>query len=475
MPGQRLLQILTAVLVLAGLNGFAAGGGEAGALGSIAGRGEVWVDNQPVPPGTALYGGDVISTGKASTALMSLLSGSSATITENSEVALSHGANPTNLNLRRGALLVRNPGPQATRVSVLGASVLVRGQDDFPAICRIAAAGRSAAVFADRGRVEIHGAGAPLILPPGKYVTLEAGKPPGAGQQAGRVSSAIPEEVVQRQGQTAEVPLKLSDGVNWQDMVKTLRTGRVRIELLDGSFLNVGARSVMKIVRHDAQTQQTQVELSLGRLRGEVVKLTKSGASFQVQTQTAVIGVVGTIFVILARPNLTRVFCIDGALSVRNINPVIAGAVTVRAGQFANVPRGFPPTAALQAPSGQIQNQVSQTNAGGPPGPAGAAAPTGGAAGAASTVTNTATAGAGATTAALSGVALSKVGSANDTLTQADTALQSAQSTSSAAASEANAAISAANAASAAATTVETGIQTVQPILSPSGPGCGCQ
>ena len=56
-------------------------------------------------------------------------------------------------------------------------------------------------VFNDGGRVEIHGlSGGPTILPKGKYAKLEAGSPQGAGQLAGKVSSAIPAETVQRVG-----------------------------------------------------------------------------------------------------------------------------------------------------------------------------------------------------------------------------------------------------------------------------------
>jgi hypothetical protein len=41
----------------------------------------------------------------------------------------------------------------------------------------------------------------------------------------------------------AEIPLKVTDGVYVEDVVHTFKTGRVRIALVDGSFLNVCARS----------------------------------------------------------------------------------------------------------------------------------------------------------------------------------------------------------------------------------------
>jgi hypothetical protein len=48
----------------------------------------------------------------------------------------------------------------------------------------------------------------------------------------------------------------------------------------------------MRIVKNDAATEQTELELGVGKFRGQIVKLTKPGASFKIKTQTAVVGVV---------------------------------------------------------------------------------------------------------------------------------------------------------------------------------------
>jgi ferric-dicitrate binding protein FerR (iron transport regulator) len=466
MVDRRLLGMWTMIMVLASLNGFAAGhltGTEA--LGWVTGRNSVLVNNQLALPGTAVFRGDVIQTGNASSAIMKLQAGATATVSENSEVALAWDAS---LNLRRGAVMVHATGPQPARVSVLGASVLMQADGSFPAICRIAAVGRTAAIFNDRGRVEIHGAGAPLILPAGKHVQLEAGGPQGGPQQAGTVNAAIPAETVTRRGQTAEIALKIQDALNWEDLVKTLRTGRVRIALLDGSFLNIGARSQMKITKHDPQSQATEVEMTVGRLRAEVVKLTKPGASFQVKTQTAVIGVVGTVFALQAAHNFTRVHCIEGMVSVRNLNPAIIGTTTLRAGQMSTIGRGVPPTGAIHAPTGQIQTQINRTTVA-PPG-GGAAAPA-----AMSNITSAASTGTGTTSSALSGVAASSAGAATTTLTTTTATLTTAEtatSTATATADQAAATVQQVTQETQPGGTLET---IVQQIISASAPGCGCQ
>ncbi|MGH9649945.1 MAG: FecR domain-containing protein, partial [Terriglobales bacterium] len=425
MSGRRILGATAAILLLASVNAGGAGRQEKPRpLGFVAAKGDVWVDKQPAPSGTAFFAGDVITTGPASAAVMSFQSGTAATLSAGGEVALSGEAGASAMSLRKGAVAIRTGGQTPGRVSVLGSTVLVNGENGFPAICRIALAGSTAGIFADRGHVEVRGNGRRVVLSPGKRLQLGPGGPQAAGQPAGKVANAIPEGTVQHPGQTAELPLKVADPLVWEDTVRTLKTGRVRIALLDGSFLNVGARSVMKITKHDAQTQQTQIELQLGRLRGEVVKITKPGGGVQIRTQTAVIGVVGTILNVHALRNLTRVYCLDGSVTVRNINPAILGQVTLHPGQTTAVPRGAPPSGGTPAGGSQVASEVGQTNVGETLSQeltqamqSVGAAPGQGAAAAGNAVqlgTNVAGTATGATSAVLAGAAVSKAGAARD-------------------------------------------------------------
>jgi len=485
MSDRSILGMVTAMVLVASVSATGAGRQERlRPLGFVAASGDVRVDRQPAPSGTALFAGDLITTGSASAAVMNFQSGTAATLAAGGELALSGDVRTTAMSLKKGTMAVRNEGREPARVGVLGATVLVQGEDGFPAICRIAFVGGTAGIFAERGRIEVQGKGAPVVLAPGKHLQLAAGGPQAAGQPAGKVANEIPEGTIQHPGQTAELPLKVADSVVWEDTVRTLKTGRVRIALLDGSFLNVGARSIMKITKHDAQTQQTQVELQLGRLRGEVVKITKPGGGLQVKTQTAVIGVVGTILNIHALRSLTRVFCVDGTVTVRNLNPAIPGEVTLHPGQTTSVPRGAPPSGASAASGSQVSSEVGQTNAGEPlsgelsqamqsigaaPAQAGAAA--GQAAGAgvhlSATVANGISTAAGATSAGLAGAAISRAGDAKDLAgTAHDTFAGAASSSEAAAQAAANAAETATN--------VTEGVQILIEELSPGGPGCTC-
>ena len=152
----------------------AAGGGRAippRPVGFLATQGQVWVDSQVAPSGTALFPGDIITTGKAAIAEVNLHSGATATLSEDAELRLSQDSASSDMLLTRGTLAVRNPGLPATHVSVSGATVVVEGEPGFPAICRIAFSGRAASIMADRGRVGIRNRGTSRLLLPGKLVS----------------------------------------------------------------------------------------------------------------------------------------------------------------------------------------------------------------------------------------------------------------------------------------------------------------
>jgi hypothetical protein len=94
--------------------------------------------------------------------------------------------------------------------------------------------------------------------------------PQAAGQRAGEVSRVIPAVSIARSGKTIAASAKTT--VDWQDLVNTQVNARARIALDDGSVLNVGSASSMKIVKHDAGAQQTELELTYGKLRTQAQK-----------------------------------------------------------------------------------------------------------------------------------------------------------------------------------------------------------
>lgn len=189
-----------------------------------------------------------------------------------------------------------------------------------------------------------------LLLSPGGTPSVQA-----QGQHAGEVTAQIPQGHIERVSgsQAAEVGTE----VLWQDLLRTEPRGRVRVALGDGSILNVGSNAQLRVIQHDASTRQTNLTLALGQLRARLVKLTQKNARFEVRTNTAVVGVIGTDFWLLAEPTRTVVIVYEGAVRVSHINAAIGGSVRVFAGQRTVVPLEQPPQP--PAPPGQAEFQAS--------------------------------------------------------------------------------------------------------------------
>jgi ferric-dicitrate binding protein FerR (iron transport regulator) len=184
-------------------------------------------------------------------------------------------------------------------------------------------------------------------------------QPGGSNQVAGQINALIP--AATRNSQTA----KVKEELNWNDLLKTEKTGRVRAGLKDGSILSVGSDSELRIVQHDTVSQQTELEMDFGKVRSQVTKVTKSGGKFEMKTPNAVIGVIGTDFYTSFEGNKTTVICYKGQVTVTPVgNAVAAGsssAVTVSAGQMVVVTSDVPPAVPSQTPSDVLEASLAAT------------------------------------------------------------------------------------------------------------------
>jgi hypothetical protein len=169
-----------------------------------------------------------------------------------------------------------------------------------------------------------------IILPTDSWADPQA-----AGQRAGEVSRMIPAVNIARSGKT--IPAAAKTVVNWQDLVNTQVNARARIALDDGSVLNVGSDSSIKVVKHDAGAQQTELELTYGKLRTQAQKIAKPDGKFEVRTPAGVAGVVGTDFFVEYANNTMNVIVFEGLVKVCNLAGV---CVLVKAGQMTSVRSG---------------------------------------------------------------------------------------------------------------------------------------
>lgn len=209
-------------------------------------------------------------------------------------------------------------------------------------------------------------------------------------QNAGKVAQVVPAGFIVHGAATTEA--KPADPLAWNDILRTNDHGRMRIALDDGSMLSVGAKSELRIVKHDTTSNQTLIEMLYGKARANVVPIKRTGGSFQVRTPTAVIGVLGTTVEIetvgssttltgevienlpASRQNIadlaqlapgaipsktdpdkptiadfapvdgTIVYGLERITGVRSIDPDIIKTVFLLPGQYTFVRRGMPPT-----------------------------------------------------------------------------------------------------------------------------------
>src|SRR5271154_2912217 len=156
--------------------------------------------------------------------------------------------------------------------------------------------------------------------------------PQAAGQRAGEVSRVIPAVSIARGAQ--KITASTKSVVYWKDLVDTQVNARARIALDDGSVLNVGSETSMQVTKHDAGAQQTDLELTYGKLRSQAQKISRPDGKFEVHTPAGVAGVVGTDFYVGYDNGTMTVIAFEGIVRVCNLAGV---CVLVKAGQTASV------------------------------------------------------------------------------------------------------------------------------------------
>jgi hypothetical protein len=186
-----------------------------------------------------------------------------------------------------------------------------------------------------------------------------------ADQQAGQINALIP--AATRNAQAA----KAKDALQWNDLLKTEQAGRMRASLTDGSILSLGSNSELRVVQHDATSQQTSLEVGYGKLRSRVVKVTQPNGKFEVKTPNAVIGVIGTDFFVGYEPNKTTVICYTGVVTVtpignakivKNSGDNSENNITLNAGQMVVISDTIPPAGFQPEPAPQSIVQASMTD-----------------------------------------------------------------------------------------------------------------
>ena len=160
--------------------------------------------------------------------------------------------------------------------------------------------------------------------------------------QAGEVSSLLPQALIER-GTAAAVEVNRNDPLFWRDWFETKERGRARLGLKDGSVINVGSQARLQVLEHEQAAETTELLLQAGKARTWIRRQSTPGRKFQVRTNAAVIGFIGTHVYVESTETLTTVINVSGQSSIRSADETITEQVLLDAFEAVDVEPGKPP------------------------------------------------------------------------------------------------------------------------------------
>jgi len=190
----------------------------------------------------------------------------------------------------------------------------------------------------------------------GLMVMLSLWLPAGLGAEViGRLTQVEGQVDLLKQGKLPAVPLKVQDGVEPGDIIRTKSQSRAQVAFVDDTTLTIapGSRVAVEAYMYDPDKGQRQgvLQVFYGMVQTVVTRLVQAEKpEFLLKTHTAVMGVRGTKWYTLLRPNATDIYNESGRLCVRNIFPEIVGeqclndleALSVLANTGPGYPSPFP-------------------------------------------------------------------------------------------------------------------------------------
>jgi hypothetical protein len=146
---------------------------------------------------------------------------------------------------------------------------------------------------------------------------------------AGRLTQVEGRVDILRGGKLPAVAVKLNDGVQIGDIIRTKSLSKAQVTFVDNSTMTISPESRVGIEAYMFDSSKNKrnavVQLFQGLAHVAVSKLFKAAEpDFVVKTQTAIMGVRGTDFGVRIYPNSSDVLNFEGLLQVGNILPNVS-------------------------------------------------------------------------------------------------------------------------------------------------------
>ena len=150
-----------------------------------------------------------------------------------------------------------------------------------------------------------------------------------AADVAGRLTQVEGRIDILRGGKLPAIPVKLNDGVQVGDVLRTKSMSKAQITFSDNSTMTISPESRVAVEAYMFDSTQNKrnavVQLFQGLAQVVVSKIYKSAEpDFVVKTQTAIMGVRGTDFGVRIHPNSSDVLNFEGLLQVGNNLPEVS-------------------------------------------------------------------------------------------------------------------------------------------------------
>ena len=145
----------------------------------------------------------------------------------------------------------------------------------------------------------------------------------------GRLTQVEGKVDILRTGQLPAIPVKVNDGVQTGDILRTKSKSKAQITFIDNSTLTISPESRVSIESYMFDSSQNKrnavIQLFQGLAQVAVSKIFKATEpDFVVKTKTAIMGVRGTDFGVRIYPNSSDVLNFEGLLQVGNILPDVS-------------------------------------------------------------------------------------------------------------------------------------------------------
>jgi len=186
-----------------------------------------------------------------------------------------------------------------------------------------------------------------------------------AANQVGKFTVVAGSVDALREQQDAPIAAEIGMNTYMQDVVRTKHRSRTQLKFVDDSVLNMGSDYMVKIKEYVYDEDNGIRRAILSSLRGTMrATVSKFGgdSTFEVETPTAVASVRGTDFIVKVNSSMeTEIIVLEGAVQVRNIDPLIRGQVIVRAGQKTRVSKAKAPSFPSYVPAQMQETLIAQT------------------------------------------------------------------------------------------------------------------